>query len=209
MSSYKNQKWKDEYIEFLFEIKNCKTKQERHDKFKEKFPETDFSIIAISQKASDIGATRFTNKKKLNVYPLYTERVKKGYVRIKVSEKKWMPKQKWVYLNTHPESYLDMDETDVFIFLDGDNMNFSRTNIERLKRSEQPAFMHCGGIVKGNPELTKLNLTRARLKLKILDLGVKTGDVTMYPSGQRIPKEYQRRKAKEYREKKKNEIQNL
>lgn len=208
MSSYKNQKWKDEYLEYLFELKDCLTKKERAIKFKEKFQDTNFTIIAISQKASEIGATRQHPQRKGK--ELYSEQIKKNYVRIKVAQPSvWWQKQKWVYLETHPEAYLDLEETDVFIFLDGDNRNFDRKNIERLKRKEQPAFMHCGGIVKGNPELTRLNLTRARLKLKVLDLGVKTGDVTMYPSGKRIPKEYQIKKAKEYREKKKNEIQNL
>ena len=76
MGEYKNQKWTDEYIAYLFELTNVKLKKDRAKIFKEKFPESDFTEHAISTKMSEVGASRkrcSSRKRK----PLYSERKNK------------------------------------------------------------------------------------------------------------------------------------
>lgn len=172
---YKNQKWKDEYIAFLFELTNVKSKKDRQIIFKEKFPESNFSINAVSVKMSEVGACQ-KRKHSCNNRPLYSERTKKGYVQIKVAQPSvWWQKQRWVYIETHPEEYNDIEETDCYYFLDGNNKNFNPNNIVRVKRREQTVFQFLGGVVKDNPELTKQHILQARLKLAQLDVGEKLG----------------------------------
>jgi hypothetical protein len=175
MGTYKNQKWKQEYIDFLFTLTDIKRKKERHEIFKKKFPETNFTENAISNKMCEIGACH-KSKRLYDGKPLYSEQIKKGYVRIKVAYPNvWVQKQKWVYLETHPWEVNEIGDTDVFIFLDGDNRNFAPSNIARLERKYQCTFLGCGGVVKGNAELTKINLARAKLKSAELDVGEKLG----------------------------------
>ena len=158
MSEYKNQKWSDEYITYLFELTNVKLKKDRVKMFKEKFPESDFTEHAIATKMSEVGASR-KRCSSWKTKPLYSEQEKKHYIQIKVAQPNvWWQKQKWVYLETHPWEVTNINETDVFIFLDGDNRNFAPNNIERLERKLQPAFIHCGGVVKGNATLSRINL---------------------------------------------------
>lgn len=197
---YELHKWTQEQVDFLFEIKDSRTKKERYDRFKERFPDTDYSLLAVSYKASEVGAVRFKINKKAR--PLYTEREKKGYIQIKVAmPNTYIPKQKWVYLETHPWIYPLVEDTDVFIFLDGDNRNFAPDNIELLKRKEQTAFLHFGGVVKGNAELTRLHLAQARLKIAQLDVAEKIGDVKVYfckGEYRRVVRKEMNRKAREY-----------
>ena len=203
MGEYKNQKWTDEYIAYLFELTNVKLKKDRVKMFKEKFPESDFTENAIASKMSEVGASSKRNYS-WNNRPLYSERVKKGYVQIKVAMPNvWWQKQKWVYLETHPWEVTTINETDVFIFLDGDNRNFAPNNIERLERKLQPAFIHCGGVVKGNATLSRINLARAKLTVSMLDVGEKIGICGRTGSNGRYFKERMNELARKYRAEKK------
>ena len=203
MSKYKNQKWTDEYIAYLFELTNVKLKKDRVKMFKEKFPESDFTENAIATKMSEVGASRKRNYS-WNNRPLYSERVKKGYVQIKVAMPNvWWQKQKWVYLETHPWEITKINATDVFIFLDGDNRNFAPKNIERLERKLQLAFIHCGGVVKGNATLSRINLARAKLTVAMLDAGEKIGICGRTGSNGRYFKERMNELARKYRAEKK------
>ena len=203
MSEYKNQKWTDEYIAYLFELTNVKLKKDRVKMFKEKFPESDFTENAIATKMSEVGASRkrcSSRKRK----PLYNQRKKQTYIQIKVAQKKKKKKkQKWVYLETHPWEVKNINETDVFIFLDGDNRNFAPNNIERLERKLQPTFIHCGGIVKGNATLSRINLARAKLTVAMLDAGEKIGICGRTGSNGRYFKERMNELARKYRAEKK------
>lgn len=196
----KNQKWMQEHIDYLFVIKDSKTKQERYERFKAQFPDTDFTYNSITNKASEVGAVRFTSNRPIK-QPLYSECIKKGYVFIKVALPRVLwPKQKWVYLETHPWEYAVAEETDAYIFLDGNNRNFHPDNIERLKRCEQTLFIQAGGVVKDNPELTRLNVLRARLKLSIFDVAEAAGETARSKSG-RLLKSERNKKAREYMKK--------
>lgn len=203
MGEYKNQKWTDEYIAFLFELTNVERKEERAILFKQRFPETDFTKYAITSKMCEVGASK-KRKYTYNNLPLYAEQIKKGYVRIKVAQPNiWWQKQKWVYLETHPWEYNNINETDVFIFLDGDNRNFDPNNIERLERRLQMCFLHYGGIIKGNATLSRINLARAKLATAMLDVGEKVGLCGRSKTNGRYFKEKMREHSRRYRAKKK------
>lgn len=200
MGEYRNQKWTDEYIAFLFELTNVKLKKDRAKMFKEKFPESNFTEHAIVTKMSEVGASKKRDYSR-NKRPLYSERVKKGYVQIKVAQPNvWWQKQRWVYLETHPEEYNDIEETDCFYFLDGNNRNFNPENIFRVKRREQGVFQGLGGVVKGHPELTKQHLLQARLKLAQLAVGEKLSLTVSYGTG-RAFRDERNEKVRVYRKK--------
>lgn len=194
---YKRQKWTQEQIDFLFVIKDSKTKKERFERFMARFPDANYTSNAITTKASEVGAVRFKSNRPIKK-PLYSECIKKGYVYIKVALPRVLwPKQKWVYLETHPWEYPEIEVTDSFIFLDGNNRNFNPDNIAKIKRREQTVFLQLGGVVKGNPELTRLNILRARLKLAILDAAESTGEISKC-AGSRVFKTERNKKAREY-----------
>lgn len=165
---YKNQKWKDEYIEFLFELGKIKSKKERLILFKEKFPETNFSVNAIATKMSEVGAVEKRKNVKGN-RPLFSEQIKKGFVRIKIAEPSvWELKHKYIWRINNPD--VEIKKEDVFIFLDGNNRNFAIENIEKVTRRELGLLNLSKGWIKENPELTKINLLNVRLKLKTFDI---------------------------------------
>lgn len=199
---YQNQKWKKEYVDFLFTLTDVKSKQDRLMIFKEKFPESDFTINAIATKMQEVGALKKRNDIiSHNHKPLYSEQCKKGYVRIKVAEPGvWWQKSKWVYLETHPWEYNKIQETDAFYFLDGNNRNFDPDNIMLVHRREQVVFQVLGGVVPGHPEQTKQNILQARLKLAQLDLGEKLGLVGNYGGGRKFRDEVNEN-ARAYRKK--------
>lgn len=185
---YKNQKWKDEYIEFLFELGKIKSKKERLILFKEKFPETNFSINAIATKMSEVGAVEKRKNVKGN-RPLFSEQIKKGFVRIKIAEPSvWELKHKYIWRINNPD--VEIKKEDVFIFLDGNNRNFAIENIEKVTRRELGLLNLSKGWIKENPELTKINLLNVRLKLKTFDIGEKTGEVVQYKNFRCFKKEF-------------------
>lgn len=169
-------KWTAEHDTLLHEIKG-KSAAERFRIFNEVFPGFT-NKTGLLNRASRIGAVvkKCPRKGHTKARPLYSEQFKKGYVRIKVAQPStWWQKSKWVWVATHPGE--PFDEKDCYYFMDGDNRNFAPDNIEKLGRHEITAFQQCGGIVPGQPELSRLNLLRARLKLAQLDAGEKIGEV--------------------------------
>lgn len=173
--TYKDQKWKEEHKQFLLDHKDL-PRTEVYKLFCEKFPGF-CTFAAMCDKRSRIGAVTYSAKHgTTKAKPLYSEQRKKGYIRIKVAQPNvWWQKQRWVYVETHPEEYNDIEETDCYYFLDGNNKNFDPANIVRVKRREQTIFQFLGGVVKDNPELTKQHILQARLKLAQLDVGEKLG----------------------------------
>lgn len=142
---------------------------------------------AFCEKFTGITATAFYNQcSRLGVSPkkphgtnkrakLYEERIKKGYVVIKVAEPSaWKSKAHWVWEETHP--WEQTAKTDNFIFLNGDNRDFSPANIERLESKYRTLFLKFGGSDK-DPKITKVRLLQARLRSAQLDVGEKIGTV--------------------------------
>ena len=140
------------------------------------FPDVnDVSECAFFNQRSHLGAVQYkrphgSTKRR----PLYSEHIKKGYVRIKIAQPSvWISKSKWVYMETHP--WEDFSERSNYIFLDGNSRNFSPDNIARVPLKIMGIFAELGGTVPDNPELTRLNIARAKLISARLDAGDKAG----------------------------------
>lgn len=144
---------------------------------------SDITDRAFYNERSRIGAVTVHNtRRSTRAKPLYSEQTKKGYVRIKVAQPNvWKTKSRWVYEETHP--WEDFSERSNYIFLDGDNRNFNPNNIERVPLKLMGIFNGLGGCAKGNPEVTRLRILQAKLKVAQFDAGEKLGDVVRYGHG--------------------------
>ena len=165
---------------------------------------TDVTRIAFCNQRSRIGAAGPSYNPKFSraIRPLYSEQIKKGYVRIKIAQPNvWVSKAKWVYMETHPEEYEICSTTRAnYIFLDGNTRNFSPDNIARVPLNIISVFNTLGGTVDGEPELTRIRLAQAKLKSKYLDKLEEQGKAKRYKTFRRDIE-----KAKENYQKKKND----
>lgn len=85
------------------------------------------------------------------------------------------------------------------MFLDGDNRNFDPNNIERVPLRIMGQFNLAGGCEVGNPEVTKLRILLAKMKMARFDCGEKLGLVVNAGSARcRGFREERNRKAREY-----------
>lgn len=192
--------WNEELNNYLLENKAVHPK-EGYELFLKKYPKIkDVSYCAYKNQRCRIGASycsrpHGTTKSR----PLYSEHLKKGYVKIKVAQPNvWMMKSKWVYLETHPWEYeLVMNERANYIFLDGNNRNFSPDNIERVPLDIMGIFNNLGGTVEGNAEATRLRVLQVKMKKAMLDTGEKAGLVVNEGHCRRF-KDERNRKAREY-----------
>ena len=146
--------WDETTNSFIFAHKELvKDYKTFHALFMQNFPDSQVTFTAFKNQCSRIGVVQHHNphvstKKR----PLYAEHCKKGYVRIKIAEPNvWVSKSKWVYMETHP--WEDFTERSNYIFLDGNNRNFSPENIERVELKYMAQFNYCGGCVKDNPSI--------------------------------------------------------
>lgn len=165
--------WDKEKHDWIFAHKGM-NRNEEYELFCKAFPEADVSRIAFFNERSRIGASRcdWVGKHNRSAKPLYSEQVKKGYVRIKIAQPSvWISKAKWVYMETHP--WEDFSERSNYVFLDGNNRNFSPENIERVSLKLMGVFNLMGGCEYGNLEVTKLRILQAKLKIAQLDVGEK------------------------------------
>lgn len=106
---------------------------------------------------------------------LYEERLKGGYVQIKVAEPAtWKSKARWVWEETHPGE--QTEKHDKFLFLNGNKRDFRPENIERLEAKYLTTFLYFGG-PDNNPEVTKIRILQAKIRVYQLDLGEKIGIV--------------------------------
>lgn len=161
--------------------------------FLKEFPKSGVTEAAIRNRCSQLKLCRSGRHPGS---PLYSERIKKGYVRIKVAEPNvWVSKAQWVYQETHP--WEDFTERSCYIFLNGDNRDFSPSNIERIPTRIKAPLAKLGGCAKGDPDTTRLRIARARLRCAILDAGERLGMVATY-CGTRGFKDDFARRTKEY-----------
>lgn len=189
--------WNDEKRKWLMEHKKMNRK-EAYKLFLQSFPDvSDVTETAFYNERSRAGAVAVHNTHASTLSrPLYSEQVKKGYIRIKVAQPNvWKTKSRWVYEETHP--WEDFSERSNYIFLDGDNRNFNPNNIERVPLRLMTVFNNFGGCEKGKPEITRLRVLQAKLKMVQLDAGEKLGDVVSYGSG-RVLRREKAEKAREF-----------
>ena len=165
--------WDEKTNGFLAKVKDL-PRQEGYEKFMKKFPDSEVSFTAFKNQMSRSGLAPHFAHGSTKSKPLYSEQIKKGYVKIKVAQPNvWMMKSKWVYQETHPGE--DLTERSNYIFLDGNNRNFDPKNIERVPLYLMGIFANEGGCIKGQPELTKLNVLKAKLKWAALNAAEKVG----------------------------------
>lgn len=188
--------WNDETNGFLAEHKDMKRK-EIHEAFLARFPDSDVTFTGLCNQLSRLGLRPHLKHGSTRRRPLYSEQVKKGYIRIKVAEPNvWISKAKWVYMETHP--WEDFTERSNYVFLDGDNRNFAPENIERVPLRLMSLYSQEGGVVAGHPELTRLRIALAKMKAAQLTAGDKAGLVVRY-GGYRVFRDDVNRRAREYR----------
>lgn len=172
--------WDNEKDRWLMEHKEMNRK-EAYKLFLKSFSDvSDITDRAFYNERSRIGAvTVYNTRRSTRAKPLYSEQTKKGYVKIKVAQPNvWKTKSRWVYEETHP--WEDFSERSNYIFLDGNNRNFNPNNIERVPLKLMGIFNGLGGCAKGDPEVTRLRILQAKLKVAQFDAGEKLGDVVRY-----------------------------
>ena len=189
--------WDKEKHDWIHAHKDM-NRNKAYELFCKAFPEADVTKIAYFNERSRIGASRcdWVGKHNRTAKPLYSEQIKKGYVRIKIAQPSvWISKAKWVYMETHP--WEDFSERSNYIFLDGNNRNFAPDNIERVPLKLMGIFNLMGGIAE-TPELTRLRIAQVKLKAKCLDVGEEMGLVVDCGAG-RMFREDRNASAREYR----------
>lgn len=178
----KKLKWKPEWLQFIVGTKGMK-REDALNSFYEKYGNV-VTPTAFYNQRSRSGASPHrphgTNKK----HPLYSESESKKYTMIKVAEPNvWISKARWVYEETHPG---ELTETgDEFHFCNGNKNDYSPDNIIKVKQKERTAFLFLGGS-DPDPEVTRMRLLQARMKIAQLDLGEKIGLVANYGNGRRF-----------------------
>ena len=105
--------------------------------------------------------------KNVNAKPIGTESNpdKNGLVRVKINNKQWQYKQRYIYEQYHRTKLTD---DDVVIFADGDKTNYSPENLIAVQKDVARAMY---AITKEDKprskETTKIGLNIARIKKKI------------------------------------------
>lgn len=178
----KKLKWKPEWYQFIADTKGL-DRENALKGFYEKFGNV-CTPTAFYNQRSRSGASpkrpHGSNKRK----PLYSESTGKNYTVIKVAEPDvWISKARWVYEETHPG---ELTETgDEFHFCNGNKNDYSPDNIIKVKQKERTAFLFLGGS-DPDPEVTRMRLLQARMKIAQLDLGEKIGLVIKTSAGRRF-----------------------
>lgn len=195
---FKKKKWTAEQEAWLVEHKYIRGKKAMYEAFMAQFPSATFTPEAISSKRTEIGAYNpySPRDRYRNATPLYSERVKKGYVLIKVSSCEWWPKQRWVWVATHPGEPFDIRNQ--FVFLDCNNRNFSPDNIRKVTHAVIGIINRTyGGFIPGAPDLNRALIAKAELTLAMLDKGEEKGLVSCNKAG-RMFKDIRNARAREY-----------
>ena len=177
--------WTPEINEWIKTTKGL-TPKEAYNLFLQTYPNiTDVTKTAFLNQRSRVGAAGVCRNPGITrePRPLYSEHTKKGYVRIKIAQPNvWISKSKWVYMETHPEEWEEIknEGRTNYIFLDGDIRNFHPDNIARVPINVISVFNSLGGTVNRHPELTRLRLAEAKLKIKTLDCMEGTDKINKY-----------------------------
>lgn len=181
--------WTKERNQWLIDNTKGMSRKDAYSLWCKTFPNENKSEVSVNNQRSRLKcASRIVNvTHSTKIKPLYSERIKTGYMQIKVAMPNvWWPKAKWIWINTHPEELDTLLETDAFYFADGNTNNFHMDNIIRVHRKEQTLFQFEGGVVPGDPELSKIHLLLARMKLARLDAAERCGDVVISGSGRKL-----------------------
>lgn len=179
----KKLKWKSEWLDFMQQTKSL-AREEAYEQFCKDFPEANLSANAFynqrSRSKCSPSKPHGSNKKK----SLFTESTSKRYVMIKIAEPNvWISKARWIYENAHPGETHEKGAQ--YFHADGNKNNYKPDNIIKVQARERTLFIAEGGVETGNPEGTKINLLKARMRLAQLDLGEKVGLVVQTSAGRK------------------------
>lgn len=98
-----------------------------------------------------------------NHVPVGTERDNEGYIEVKVAEPHvWCSKARLEWEAHHGRPVPDKH---VVKFLDGDRRNFSPDNLVLIERAHLAVANKCGLVFAGQPELTRVGLTLAKVSV--------------------------------------------
>lgn len=194
-------KYTDDIIDFLREIAPGKTYKEIVEIFNKKY-NLDMTIDKLSSllsrkkintgtlgyfkkyhipwnkgKKGYIGANRTSFKKgniPFNWKPVGSERVDKdGYTLVKIAEpKKWALKHRIIWEEQHKKK---IPKDSVIIFVDGDKSNLNIDNLLCVTRDELKVLNKCR-LISSVPELTKVGLNIAKIKIKLAEIRKKKKD---------------------------------
>lgn len=183
---FKKRKWTDEQEQWLIDHKDICGKMLMYNEFKKSFPNANFTANAIATKRTELRAFGRHKNNLSRQKPLYSEQEKKGYIRIKVAQPDvWWQKNKWVWVETHPAQ--PFDRTDKFLFLDGNNRNFSPENIRKVSHRVTGIINRSyGGLPSSNAEINDIFITKIELKLAMLDMAEKFELTSNYGSGRAL-----------------------
>lgn len=100
--------------------------------------------------------------------PIGTERVRKGYVEIKVEQPNvWNQKHRHIWEQHHKKK---LGHNEIVIFLDKNNRNFDIENLAMISR-DLMGIMNMNDWVSENPQHTKVGINLAKLSREIYTKG--------------------------------------
>lgn len=178
--------WDAEKDNWIIQNKHL-CRKEGYKQFLLAFPDVKTTAVAFEYRCKYLRCLTCPKKSRIpaNRKPLYSEQIKKGYVKIKIAQPSvWVQKSQWVYMETHP--WEDFTEPSRYFFLDGDARNFNPANIERVPLKLVGIFARLGGTAKGNPDLTKVRILQAKLTSKLLDVSEAQGFTFRRQNGARV-----------------------
>lgn len=165
-------RYTEENIEFLREKANIRniTEKELSKMYNEYFNEdrSEASLkyirtkngILLNNDRSRVGAGQNRRGSK----PIETERVRKGYVEVKVAQPNiWDQKHRNIWEQHHKRK---LKKNEVVIFADKNNRNFDINNLIMIPRSEL-GIMNMNNWITEDPELTKFGTKLAKLTREI------------------------------------------
>lgn len=172
--------WTEEKRQWILSHKSQNRTQEYKDFCKAFNCADDLTFNGFCNERCRVGASTYHRPRYSTCHrPINSIQYKKGYKRIKIAEPNvWIQYSRYVYQKAHPE--YTFKKGDWFLHLDGDRENNSAENLEVCTKRECGVFQMMGGVVKGHPELTKINLLKARLALAKLDRAEKAGLTSKY-----------------------------
>ena len=169
--------WTHEQKEYLKEIAPGKSRKEIKElvnvKFNLNLNLSQINYVMANNKIKTGVDSKFkkgykagTHKRKGPSKPVGTEiTCVDGYIKIKISEDKWMHKHHYVWQQHHGEIPKGYN----IIFLDKNKKNFDINNLAAVSRKEL-LFINKKGFLKEDTDLSKVGVALARLMMKAKEL---------------------------------------
>lgn len=174
-------RYTDEHVAFLKEKAKIKgiTNEQITEMFNKKFDQnrTINSIKYLKSKngiiLNNVKSKAHAGQNRRGSRPIGDERVRKGYVEIKVKQPNvWDQKHRHIWENHHKRK---LKHNEIVIFADKNNRNFDIDNLVMVHRKFL-GQLNINGYISENPELTKVGLGVVKLNSKIYEKENRQGD---------------------------------